>query len=318
MNQNYMNQVPRLSICIPTYNRAKNLETTIKSIVNQKRFQETDDVEIIISDNCSTDNTRQVVEKFLNIYQSKIRYYYNDKNIDAANIYKVLSYGNGLFLKLNNDTLVHLDKSLDKMINFIDLNEKNKNILYFSNESLRVSKYKSCNDLNSFVKVASFYSTWIACFGIWKSDMVIVDNFETIQRSLLINDVLFQLICKKKVTLIDNSKLFNSVSPTTKGGYNLYKIFVSNYIGLLEKYHKKNEISKLTLFNEKAKLFLYFLVPWTLNLKDNKSRYFFEDEKALSIVFKKYAFHPVFYIGSLYFILRYFYRRYKKTLTQAS
>ena len=53
-----MNQSPILSLCIPTYNRANILEKTISIIVSCRSFDS--DVELVISDNCSTDNTRQV------------------------------------------------------------------------------------------------------------------------------------------------------------------------------------------------------------------------------------------------------------------
>jgi glycosyltransferase involved in cell wall biosynthesis len=287
------------------------LDDTLDSIIKQKRFFEYNDVEVVVSDNCSEDDTKETVGKYIKLFGNRIRYFRNKENIGAKNIHKVLTYGDGLYLKLNNDTLIHQEDTLNNILKTVINYSKNKEVLFFSNFTLNnviISRY---SDLNEFIKKASFYSTWIACFGLWKSDINNIKNFDTIHESLLINEVLFELITKKSA-VIDNSKLFNAVSPSTKGGYNLYKIFVSNYIGLLEKYRKNNEISKYTLFNEKTKLFLYFLVPWTLNLKDNKSRYFFDDEKALSIVFKKYAFHPVFYIGSFYFILRFFYRSCKK------
>ncbi|MDD2524542.1 MAG: glycosyltransferase, partial [Endomicrobiaceae bacterium] len=60
---------PLLSICIPTYNRADYLNQSIQSIVNSDGFG--DKVEIVISDNCSTDNTEitclQWSEKYTNI-----------------------------------------------------------------------------------------------------------------------------------------------------------------------------------------------------------------------------------------------------------
>jgi len=58
------NKQPLLSICIPTYNRAEYLEEAIYNIVTDDAF--CDKVEIIISDNASTDNTKQV-EKNLRI-----------------------------------------------------------------------------------------------------------------------------------------------------------------------------------------------------------------------------------------------------------
>jgi glycosyltransferase involved in cell wall biosynthesis len=48
---------PLFSIVIPTYNRADLLQYTIKSALNQTF----DDYEIVVSNNCSIDNTRQVI-----------------------------------------------------------------------------------------------------------------------------------------------------------------------------------------------------------------------------------------------------------------
>jgi len=68
---------PLLSICIPTYNREKYLKRLLDSIVSQKKFTDTDDVEIIVDDGPSTDNTETMVKDYIKIYWSKIKYYRN-------------------------------------------------------------------------------------------------------------------------------------------------------------------------------------------------------------------------------------------------
>ena len=50
----------KLSICIPTYNRDAFLSETIQSVVSQA----TDEIELVISDNASTDNTQEIVARF--------------------------------------------------------------------------------------------------------------------------------------------------------------------------------------------------------------------------------------------------------------
>ena len=47
---------PLLSICIPTYNRSEQLRRALESLVGQEGFSE---VEVVISDNCSTDGTEE-------------------------------------------------------------------------------------------------------------------------------------------------------------------------------------------------------------------------------------------------------------------
>jgi glycosyltransferase involved in cell wall biosynthesis len=72
---------PLLSICIPTYNRAYLLESALFALAPQIRMFE-NIVELIVSDNCSTDNTEQVIKKIQELVP--IRYYRNAQNEGAA------------------------------------------------------------------------------------------------------------------------------------------------------------------------------------------------------------------------------------------
>lgn len=50
---------PLISICIPVYNGAKFLEETVASVL----IQDVDDMEVLIQDNASTDDTPVIIEK---------------------------------------------------------------------------------------------------------------------------------------------------------------------------------------------------------------------------------------------------------------
>ena len=67
---------PLLSICIPTFNRSSYLRNTLNSIVSQQEFL-SEKVEIIISDNASTDETPDVVKEFTAKY-SNIHYFFSN------------------------------------------------------------------------------------------------------------------------------------------------------------------------------------------------------------------------------------------------
>jgi abequosyltransferase len=61
--------VPKLSICIATYNRANFIGETLDSIIPQL----SDDVELLIVDGASTDNTEEIVQRYVG-HDSRIRY----------------------------------------------------------------------------------------------------------------------------------------------------------------------------------------------------------------------------------------------------
>src|SRR5438552_11709446 len=56
----HLNPAPKISFCIATRNRADLLQETLKSILSQA----TADIEIVIMDGASSDNTEQVIPKY--------------------------------------------------------------------------------------------------------------------------------------------------------------------------------------------------------------------------------------------------------------
>lgn len=81
----------KLSICIPTYNRADFIVEAIESIISQA----SNDIEIIISDNASTDNTEKIVRDY-QIKFSHITYFRWTKNMGAdRNFLKVIELAQG-------------------------------------------------------------------------------------------------------------------------------------------------------------------------------------------------------------------------------
>ncbi len=79
-----------LTIAIPTYNRAAYLSECLESVLPQ--IQE--EMEVIISNNASTDNTEEVVKKYLQY--PFVRYYKDKKNLGVdRNVLKCLYKARG-------------------------------------------------------------------------------------------------------------------------------------------------------------------------------------------------------------------------------
>ncbi len=96
-----MSDIPLLSICIPTYNRSRFLKESLTTIIfsAQNHWAE---VEIIVSDNASPDDTSAVMSEFQNQYPW-IRYHRNDTNIGEANFYHAAAMATGAYVWIFGD-----------------------------------------------------------------------------------------------------------------------------------------------------------------------------------------------------------------------
>ena len=92
-----------LSICIPTYNRAGFLKENLEKLIPQVESY-IGSVEILISDNCSTDNTEIIVNEIRKKTEFPILYTKNEKNIGGYNnMAKSISNSKGKYIYILGD-----------------------------------------------------------------------------------------------------------------------------------------------------------------------------------------------------------------------
>lgn len=141
---------PFFSIIIPTYNRESDLQFALYCIF-QQNFS---DFEVIVSDNCSTDNTQAIFSK---LKDKRIHYYRSEKNVDfALNVKRSVKYAKGkyIFFHSDDDFLLY-SNSLQKIhdgikktnagyirINYLCLSPDKKRIFYFKvNKPFTANEY---------------------------------------------------------------------------------------------------------------------------------------------------------------------------------
>ncbi|WP_417068870.1 glycosyltransferase family 2 protein [Niveibacterium terrae] len=110
---------PLLSICIPTYNRAPFISELLLSIENNFL----DNVEVVVSDNASDDETPSIVESFID-RGMPIKYFRNDTNIGAdRNFDSCVRKASGRFCWFIGSDDVMVDGSLGIILKKISENQ---------------------------------------------------------------------------------------------------------------------------------------------------------------------------------------------------
>ncbi|MEI7474770.1 MAG: glycosyltransferase family 2 protein [bacterium] len=295
---------PILSICIPTYNRAKYLDKILESLVIQNAFLTTDEIEIVISDNCSEDETQAVVKKYVDLFADKIKYHRNEVNMGADKNYEnILALANGTFLKLQNDTLLTKNGSLAELVKIVKANINEKPVIFFLNgQNNHQELMKLCNNLTEFVSYASFYSTWIGGFGLWKEDFNNLTEFSRKHELRLVQtDVILRLIASGKKAAVYNPAYFLSMTVPNKGGYNIAEVFGQNYLSLYKEYLDSGLLNKTIYENEKQLILLKHIIPYYF---DFNNQYNFEKTGFFKYM-KDYKHDWYFYEAMEYLISHY-------------
>jgi glycosyltransferase involved in cell wall biosynthesis len=117
---NLLNENPLVSVCIPCYNSANTIADTLNSIISQSYKN----IEIIICDNCSTDDTVLIINS---IPDYRIRFFINESNLGmVGNFERVLSYVKGEFVKVMcADDLITVDCIAKQLKPFIENSDRN-------------------------------------------------------------------------------------------------------------------------------------------------------------------------------------------------
>ena len=111
---------PLVSIIIPTYNRAEFLNKKIQNILNQTYKN----IEIIIVNDCSTDNTIEVVKSYIEKGHN-IKLFSNEINKKLpASINIGLKYIQGDYVTWCADDDIHDEKAIEVMLHFLISNTK--------------------------------------------------------------------------------------------------------------------------------------------------------------------------------------------------
>jgi glycosyltransferase involved in cell wall biosynthesis len=116
-----------VSVVIPTYNRCGYLKECLLSVISQSYK----DLEIIVIDNCSTDNTVEIVRS---INDPRIKLVVNDENIGPVKNYdNAIKLATGSWIHLFGDDDIMFADAIEKKVKMV---ENSSNMLIHSNVQL--------------------------------------------------------------------------------------------------------------------------------------------------------------------------------------
>ncbi|MFU7516444.1 glycosyltransferase family 2 protein [Clostridium sp. HCS.1] len=131
-----------VSIITPTYNCGRFIEETIKSVLKQSY----ENWEMIIVDDCSTDNTKEVVEKYTK-KDPRIKYYILDQNSGAAvTRTKAMELANGNYIAFLDSDDLWMEDKLKRQLDFM----KNNNYAFTCTAYEQIDEIG--NSLNKVIK----------------------------------------------------------------------------------------------------------------------------------------------------------------------
>ena len=246
-----------LSLCMPTNGIGEWAIPAIESIysegVEESKF------EVIVADNGRNHDFQKCMEKMTVCHKNLI--YRKTNAYMFANQLEVLKFAKGDYLKFVNHRSIFLPGRLEYLLQFLEENERDHPIIYFSNGAMGWGpNYREYASFDQFVKNLGIYGTWTSGVGIWREDYEKIPkniHYESIsphacilysernKNKYIINDKYWM----KEITL-DHSK---------KGKYNLYKAFSLDEFIITINLYRDGDISVETLKSVKES-FRDFLV----------------------------------------------------------
>lgn len=230
----------KLTIAIPTYNRAEKLSECINRVI---KYSKNLDIEIIVSDNASMDNTRDIIDLIIKDNPS-VKYYRNSENLGFdGNFLNCFEKANGEYVWLLSDDDIILPGAIESVLEGLKskpicmhLNSSGiirENPLKTGDPRLKEEGMKVFKDKNEFIEEIGIYCTFVSSL-VFNVDMVrnIPNKERFFTTNILQSHIFFEIMRNVGVYVINT---FNCIA--ARGNkmvrYDVLRTWVKNYSDLL-------------------------------------------------------------------------------------
>ncbi|WP_276676116.1 glycosyltransferase [Selenomonas artemidis] len=250
---------PILTYGIITYNRSKYLKKSLKSVLEQVGNDEL--VEVLVSDNCSEDDTKEVVREFQKKYKN-LRYHCNETNVGAeGNIHEALRHSKGEYVITAGDDDYLADGMLYLVIDYIR-RHRDMGIIFMANRNDEpfLPPYESAGHVDYILQVGC-YMTWITCIVMNKDAYMSIQNPQRYNYTHIPQVYLQMEILKRKprYAILRGAFLASGGGDHPASGFNFMEVFVKNYFDILA---ATVELPPEILALDKKCLIEELVLPW--------------------------------------------------------
>ncbi len=234
---------PLLSIAIPTFNRAGYLELCLRQFLPDRDLIEQGVLEILVSDNCSPDDTAARVESQRQAGLN-VRYIRNDTNIGSdANIAQCFNFARGQYVQILGDDDLYLPGRLQAIVELLREREYGVVCLksYGYEHDFAKERPSGTTGRRDFGSTADFLHevgpliTFISGTVINKQLLPDVDARDFCGGNLVQVHLVVRALLKARL----NSYVLDytlACKRANSGGYDFSEIFVEHLFGILNTY----------------------------------------------------------------------------------
>jgi len=276
---------PILSICIPTYKRVAILRNNLVIIKEQLNNINVEEVEIIVSDNCSPDNTQEVVTEMQEIGLPIV----NNRNIEnlgaSKNFLKCMNIASGKYVYLLGDDDFFAPNTIGRLLDI--LRDHDYGLVYLDTRKVQDGQLIEYHDQSKFIKEVSYFYTFMSgC--VFRRDAI--DKVRNHDKYIATH--LLQMPFYLQSTMMSDSNVVvrfpilgeTGADAQNNGGYNFFEVFVKNYLTIMAEYIKEKDL--LTWLKKDI---WHFVWGYTKRLLIRKDVGNFKTDNGWKILFKYYG-----------------------------
>lgn len=176
-----MKSLPLVSVLIPTYNYGRFLKQCLESVVNQTYKN----IEVIIVDDGSTDNTKQIIQEY-----PVVRYYYQNNSGVSVARNRLLKEARGEYIAFIDADDYWTEDKIEKQISYLQ-NHPDEDMVFsicrnfFDNEQVANNKkaqFLAQTDFLAGIPSALIKKEIFDKFGFFEDDMEYGEDSEWLMR----------------------------------------------------------------------------------------------------------------------------------------